>query len=265
VNELIQVSEEELADLPGMAAVRKRLLRSALAYYQEFIAQRRDDPDARAELIDTSKRVEKILADLAVLHAASKLYLLCQPAVLDELRLDERQRTKMKALTARVGKEWRDSLRDVGKLSPAQRRRQATARARVNEAAVNAILTAAQQTRLRQIGLQAEGVAAFREPEVVAALALSPRQRERIRTIEEGVLFAWLRPTAPGKPADEQALAVLSREQRRQWRVLTGAPVKGLVNPFAPAVGPRRPPKESDGGRSPCRGKRRLRSSSGSE
>jgi hypothetical protein len=134
-------------------------------------------------------------------------------------------------------------LADVGKLAPAQRRRRATAQARVNEAAVHAILTRAQQVRLRQIGLQAEGVGAFREPEVVAALALTARQRERIRTIEEGALFAWMRPRAPGKPAGEQALEVLSREQTRQWRLLTGAPVKGLVNPFAPAVGPRRPAK----------------------
>ena len=243
VDELIQVSEEELADLPGMAGVRSRLLRSALAYYQEFIEQRRDDPDARAELIDTRARVEKILADLAVLHAASKLYLLCQQSVLGDLGLTIGQRAKMKALTARVGKEWFDSLGDVGKLAPAERRRRATAQARVNEAAVNAILTPAQQARLRQIGLQAEGVGAFREPEVVAALSLTPQQRERLRTIEEGALLAWMRPMAPGKPAGEQALEVLSGEQTRQWRLLTGKPLKGLVNPFAPVLGPRRPTK----------------------
>src|SRR5262249_61072486 len=91
VDELIQVSEEELADRPGMEGVRKRLLRSALAYYQEFIDQRRDDPGAQAELLDTTRRVEQILADLAVLRAAGKLYLLGQPAVLDDLRLDEAQ------------------------------------------------------------------------------------------------------------------------------------------------------------------------------
>src|SRR5262249_35837844 len=51
VNELIQVSEEELADRPGMEVVRKRLLRSALAFYQEFIEERRDDPRAQAELL----------------------------------------------------------------------------------------------------------------------------------------------------------------------------------------------------------------------
>jgi hypothetical protein len=35
----------------------------------------RDDAEARADLLDTKRRVEKILADLAVLRAASQLYL----------------------------------------------------------------------------------------------------------------------------------------------------------------------------------------------
>src|SRR5262249_17282563 len=65
VDELIRISEE-LADRPGTEGVRKRLLWSALAYYQEFAEQRRDDPDAQAELLDTTRRIEKILADLAV-------------------------------------------------------------------------------------------------------------------------------------------------------------------------------------------------------
>src|SRR5262249_28980638 len=141
VNELIQVSEEELADRPGMEGVRKRLLRSALAYYQEFIEQRRDDPGAPAELLDTPRRREKNLADLAVLRAASKLYLLCQPAVLDDLGLNEEQRGRMKKLTARVGKQWRESFQDIGRTLPAERWRRAIEQARDNEADVNAILT----------------------------------------------------------------------------------------------------------------------------
>ncbi len=47
VDELIQVSEEELAHRPGMEGLRKRLLTSALAYYQEFIEQRPNDPGRR--------------------------------------------------------------------------------------------------------------------------------------------------------------------------------------------------------------------------
>jgi serine/threonine protein kinase len=234
VDELIQVSEEELADVPGMGRVRKRLLRSVLAYYQELVEQRRDDPGARAELLDTSARVEKVLADLAVLHAAGKLYLLCQPPVLDDLGLDGGQRAKMRSLTARVGKEWLASFRDIGRLPPAERRRRATVRARANEAAVNAILAPKQQARLRQIALQAEGVGAFLEPEVVAALSLTAEQREQIRALEEEALFGWMRPPAPGgKSPGERALEVLTREQARLWRGMTGVPVRGLVSPFA--------------------------------
>ena len=92
VDELIQVSEEELAHRQGTEGLRKRLLASALAYYQEFIDQRRGDPDAQAELRDTTKRVETILADLAILRAAGELYLLLQPPAFDDLRLDDGQR-----------------------------------------------------------------------------------------------------------------------------------------------------------------------------
>lgn len=55
VDELFRMSEEELADRPGMEMLRKRLLRSALAYYQEFLAEWRDDPNAQAELLETTR------------------------------------------------------------------------------------------------------------------------------------------------------------------------------------------------------------------
>ena len=44
---MIQIAEEELADNPYLESLRKRLLEAALAYYQEFIEQRRDDPTPR--------------------------------------------------------------------------------------------------------------------------------------------------------------------------------------------------------------------------
>jgi eukaryotic-like serine/threonine-protein kinase len=243
VNELIQVSEEELADRPGMEVVRKRLLRSALAFYQEFIEERDNDPRAQAELLDTKRRVEQILDDLAVLRAASKFYLLTQPAVLDDLRLNEEQRTKMKDLMARVLKQWMDPFHDGGRFLPAERARRPLERARANEAEVNSILTPAQQERLRQIGLQAEGPGAFRDPELVAALQLTSRQRKRIRAIEDEMRFAWMRPMgSPGhgpapereKRTNERILRVLTEEQARQWREMTGEPVKGLLTPGAP-------------------------------
>jgi hypothetical protein len=253
VDELFRVSEEELADRPGTEMLRKRLLRSALAYYQELLAERRDDPGARAELLETTHRVEKILADLAVLQAATHFYLLCQPVVLDDLELAPQQRPRMKELTARMGKDWTDSFRDIGLVSPTERGRRTVARARANEAELNTVLTAAQQNRLKQIGLQSEGPAAFRDPEVAARLRLTPDQRERIRVIEDDAAFGWMRALGriqpghgeAGQPPDpkertteQRLLAVLTDEQARTWRALTGEPVKGPLVPFGAPVPP---------------------------
>ncbi len=175
MDELIRASEEELAHRPGMEGLRKRLLTTALAYYREFIEQRGSDPDAQAELRDTTRRVETILADLAVLRAAGQLYLLAQPSALDDLHLDKGQRAKVADLSDRAGRRWMESFGDPAhRHPPVERVRIALEQARANEAEIDAILTPSQRVRLRQIALQAEGASAFREPEVVEALGLAP-------------------------------------------------------------------------------------------
>jgi hypothetical protein len=86
-------------------------------------------------------------------------------------------------------------------VAPAERGRRAIERARLYEAEVRILLDPAQQTRLRQIGLQAEGPGAIAEPEVVAQLQLTVEQREQIRTIEEEAIFGWMMGTAAGQAA----------------------------------------------------------------
>src|SRR5262249_11796278 len=153
---------------------------------------------------------------------------------------------KVREFCARVGKEWLDSLSDVGRLSPARRRRRAVERARAYEAEVNVLLTPAQQVRLRQIGLQAEGPGAFAEPEVISELKITADQRDRIRTIEQDALFGWMRRPRPGSPpgdsaqspaarqgpANERILAVLTEEQVRRWRAMTGPAISAAIVPF---------------------------------
>jgi serine/threonine protein kinase len=243
-DEMLRISQEELADRPGLEGPRKRLLGAVLAYYQEFLDQRRDDPAARADLLEAKGRVEQILDDLAVLRAASQLYLLCQPAVLDDLGVNGEQRRRVREFCARVGKEWKESLADVGRLSPAERGRRAVARARTYEAEVNELFTSAQRTRLRQIGLQAEGLGAFSEPEVVSELKLTAEQRDRIRTLEDEALFGWMRGARPAAEGDAREgtvkarlAAVLTDEQARRWRAMSGAELK---TPIAPFPGPPR-------------------------
>jgi hypothetical protein len=262
VDELFRVSEEELASNPGAEALRRRLLTSVLSYYQEFIERRRGDPGAQEGLLETSKRVEKILADLAVLRAAGQLNLLSQPPVLDDLGLDEGQRAKVRELSGRVAKQWQESLRAVGRVSAAERGRRSLEQARANEADLEAVLTPEQLRRLHQIGLQADVAGAFREPEVAAVLGLTDEQRDRIRTIEEEEFLDLLRSLRPDllpadrdkdllpehkPPKNERLLGLLTKEQARKWREMSGAPFRGpirLPSPFelsSPAPETKRP------------------------
>jgi serine/threonine protein kinase len=248
VDELFRVSEEDLAYNPGAEALRRRLLTSVLSYYQEFIERRGGGPDAQDGLLETSKRVEKILADLAALRAAGQLNLLSQTPVLDDLRLDDGQRTKVRELSARAARQWRESLRDVGRVSAAERTHRSLEQAHAKEAELKAMLTPEQLRRLYQIGLQADVASAFREPEVAAALELTEAQRDRIRTIEEEGFWEMMRSfrsdrlpadadkTSPAKPKpthNERILDLLTDQQARKWRQLTGAPFKGPIRfPF---------------------------------
>src|SRR5262249_10906726 len=61
---LTRVTEDALLKAPGLQRLRRDLLRSALRFYEEFLAQRGDDPGLRAALADVNLRVGRILQDL---------------------------------------------------------------------------------------------------------------------------------------------------------------------------------------------------------
>ena len=94
-DEMFQISEEELADKPFMDGARKRMLTSALGYYRGLIAQSADDPDARQALAVSQARVEKILADLAVLQGGGRVDLLYRKDVKDDLSLSADQEKQL--------------------------------------------------------------------------------------------------------------------------------------------------------------------------
>jgi eukaryotic-like serine/threonine-protein kinase len=288
VDELRRVSEDELAGKPGTERLRKRLLESVLAYYQEFIDLRSNDPQAQAELRETKKQVDQIVADLAVLEANGRLDLLSQPAVLDDLALSDKQREQVKELTARLEKQRREWFGfGRGPLPPDDARKRSLEQARANDADAGKILGLEQLARLPQIALQQQGTGAFREPDVAAALKLTPDQREHIRKIDEETFFAvmqeWRRVWGPpeggrGRPEDlrkpedirkgeetrkanEQKLkataldniqALLTAEQKHLWKEMTGETFKGpapFFPGFVPGGGPGgpKPPPPGDG------------------
>jgi hypothetical protein len=76
-------------------------------------------------------------------------------------------------------------------------------------------------------------------PEVVAELQPTAEQRDQIRTIEDETLFGWMRGprpnTTPGtqeKSANERLVAVLTEDQVRRWKAMTGEPAKVPIAPF---------------------------------
>jgi serine/threonine-protein kinase len=58
------VSESQLLRVPGMQPLRRELLQSALTFYQEFVAERGNDPAIRGELAAAYLRVGNIHAEL---------------------------------------------------------------------------------------------------------------------------------------------------------------------------------------------------------
>jgi serine/threonine protein kinase len=245
---MFKLCEEELADRPHLESVRRLLLENFLVYYQRLIEQRRDDPAAQAELAASQARVQQILDDLAVLQGAGQHKLLKERAVLADLRLEQGQGEMIQKVMEEMDRRWGASFRDFGRLNAEERRDLFLRLARETEADLDEVLTTQQRQRLRQIELQQKGDRAFEEPEVTAALKLTAAQKEQIRALREKAFFRGRHhhegpvggppPGPPGRPGGPHPppgpalvkqieMDVLTAEQLRRWREMTGEPFKG--------------------------------------
>ena len=237
-DEMIRLAEEELTDNPFQMSLRKRLLETALEYYQEFIAYRGEQPDAQAELEVTRDRVRQILDDLAVLHADRQNFLLRESAVLDDLQATPDQRAQIAKLTLAQQERRREPFRGPRKSLSNEQRQRLVKIARDNENSVATILTPDQLHRLPEIALQIQGPRALQEPEVERALNLTTEQKHQIHTAEAEMFFSLGDGFRPGPPREESfekhlkdlmqsMLGVLTAEQLKQWQTMTGKPYQG--------------------------------------
>jgi hypothetical protein len=257
-DELIEIAEDELADDPMESGLRQRLLESSLAFYQELMIDNPRDAVEQAEMTQTSERVRRILADLAVLQADRDTMLLRDPSVLDDLGLDAAQRQRISQVVNRHQQQRRPH--SAGPFSgpggpPSYQEILDTAHENDRELAT--VLSSVQRERLRQIALQWMGPRAFFEADVDRQLALTSQQKRAVRDImrtsfsetrggrqrpgggrsnDDGP-FDGRPPFGPpdkgrfrpasGGPADSQArmeklLRLLTEDQLARWHTLVG-------------------------------------------
>jgi hypothetical protein len=250
-DEMIRIANEAGDDNPAEQFLRRRLLEAALAFYQEFINQRRDDPNAQAELQNTRDHVKTILAELELLQKSWQHLLLGEPSVKDDLQLSKDQRNRVSEVVKEIGGPP-DPGGDFRHPRPGaiQKSKLAVDEIKAHETAIQQILSADQLKRLRQIALQVRGSMAFHEPEVVSALELTSEQKDEIRLIEGESRPGGRGGPRPGPPPHpggpprrdresqrlsvERILALLTDEQTEKWKALIGAPFKGTVSFFQP-------------------------------
>lgn len=184
VDALVEMSEEELADNMFVAHARKRLLQTALLFYQDFIDQRRGDAASQADLAAVEQRVKGILRELEILHRDTQTDQLYNPVVARELRLSEAQYRQVKELLSSWERDKQALRPTLEALDDDDRRRRFVELAERRESDLETVLTPQQLTRLGQLALQSQNVWAFKQPEVVDALQLTGEQRAAIRKIE---------------------------------------------------------------------------------
>jgi hypothetical protein len=172
--------------------------------------------------------------------------LLNQKAVQDELKLSETQ-----------VKQFRDAARKLRDLMVEEMekgdRDKARALAKEHEKDLDKILKPDQANRLRQIDLQLRGAGAFTDAALVQEMKITPEQHKQLRALAEETarqinkLFegdAATREELRKKMAEitvtanEKVLALLTGDQKTQWKEKTGVPFKGEIRRGQPARRP---------------------------
>jgi serine/threonine protein kinase len=217
VDFLAQTSEEELAGRPELQALRRKMLQTALTYYQDFIEQRGDDPGLQDELARSHMRVAAILDEMGdrtdALAAAERAQQIQEKLAREDPQTAEHQRRLFsihnhlgwlrdgnpfyllsqrsvqkeldltESQTTTIGQlteKWRDAFRDHWNLNPDKWRARVDDLATQEKALVEN-LQPKQMTRLQQIALQQRGSDALADADVVEALGLSREQKEKLR------------------------------------------------------------------------------------
>jgi Spy/CpxP family protein refolding chaperone len=197
------------------------------------------------------------------------MFLLANEGVQKELKITDEQKDKLKAASEKFQADNKDEIAKLRDRNTPQEDR-AEIRKKISEAsakALSGILKPEQEKRLKQIEMQQQGAFAFADPEVQKTLKLTDDQKDKIKTINEEAGKAMREafqgggggrpsPEAAKKMADmrketkEKIDAVLTPDQKKAWKDMTGEPFemqRGRPGAGAGAAGERQPRRPRQG------------------
>jgi hypothetical protein len=178
----------------------------------------------------------------------------------DELKLSEEQATRLGNLPKVIAEGHKDEQKQIKKQEEEQVKAQTALEGRQAtelDKALPVVLMPQQRRRLEQIQLQLRGLAAWDDPAVQKALKLTDEQKaalKKARAEAQTKASEVIRQSLPGRfggaggdarqrrrqrerqaaaayrAAQERAVAVLTPEQQKQWRELTGPAVRLRVD-----------------------------------
>jgi hypothetical protein len=174
-------------------------------------------------------------------HARGGAHLLLNKSVQQELKLDQGQIDHITVALKKVHDEFKGDIAKLRDRTVPKEQRTALAGkiAHASRKAVAGILRPEQAKRFSQIRLQMTGVHAFLSPKTQKALKLTDSQKAEFKAIDASLQKAQhaLFHSAAGKGheavqqmvalRDEKmivAMKVLTEEQKKTWKEMTGAP-----------------------------------------
>lgn len=175
-DEMIKLAEDELSDNPFEEGLRMRLLTSALSYYQSFVDEQKENPEAQSDLRETTERLSKIIADLALIHADRDTMLLG----IGEVRRDLKIFGDQEAWVLDFIKEYYERRRAWGPVFRPDDN-EILLQAKWSNARLETILTSEQRSRVKQLSIQFLGHMAFRDLSISGELNLERSQKQQIQ------------------------------------------------------------------------------------
>jgi hypothetical protein len=179
------------------------------------------------------------------------LQLLQNKDVQKELQLTDEQLNKARQMMGKVFGKYQPEFAKLGEIPSEQRRAKVDSLLKAigtdMEKEAQGIFKPEQIKRFKEIELQQRGAEAFEDPTVRERLKLTQEQQKKIEAIKADAAKEYQalkdkgnfpgaaeKTAAVGKAAADKVIALLTEDQKKAWKELTGKPFEVKVEPRRP-------------------------------